>query len=178
MREYDKGKKFTYYLWDVFIKNYVTFPRATRLECFPLLKKVFLNAFEAEIARKVILLAILSNHIASNGISAEKTDLQSLFEHCIADILGTDGVVIKYHYQCYLQIVANALSADLLTIDCLISIIEFSLKMSPQLLKYTTSLMLLYGAQLRQHQAAGGSLTPQQQVLVTDQRNYLYYLRR
>lgn len=72
-----------------------------------------MRAYNKERLRKVVMATVLTNYISSGVITAPRPLLQSLFNYTIDELIKSEEN-IEYHYHCYLQIVLNAISADIL----------------------------------------------------------------
>lgn len=135
---------------------------------------MFAKAYEHDNLRKIILLMVFTNHVSSGIIVAPKAQLRSFFESCIDKLIQAEEI-IEYHYQCYLQILINAISSDILSLDYLHKIKDHSLDKSPDL-KNSTTLMLLTGGTFK----AAGKFEddPQLSEMINNQTNYLRYLAK
>jgi len=92
----------------------------------------------------VVLLTVFTNHICSRTIIADRKVLANTIDYCIGELVKAEEI-IEFHYHCYLQIVVNALSSNVLSLATFNLIMKHTYQKSPNI-KETTTLVLLYGA--------------------------------
>ncbi len=113
-----------------------------------------MSAYRKEKLRKVIMVNVLTSYIATGVILAPRLKLQALFETAIDELLLSEDL-IEYHYNCYLHIVFNTISADILSPIYFDKIIVYSVNKEKDM-KSTNSLMLMYGGSLKSRNEDGG----------------------
>lgn len=170
---FEHEDKYAYFLWDIFLKLYSTQTLAVREQSLPLLEQCFLRAYRKENLRKVIMATVLTNFMSTGVICGSRLKLQALFEEAIDGLMSAEEE-IEYHYNCYVQIVFSAISADILAPIYFDKIMLHSLNKVKDM-KYTCSLMLMYGASLKGRNEGGGIVEPR---IINEQTYYLKYLIR
>lgn len=171
IKEFFAEEKYAYFVWDVILKRLAGERVEVREECLPLIESSFLEAFRKENLRKVVMVTVLSSHMAAGVIVGPRRKLQGLLEQAVDELVVSEEL-IEHHYNCYLLIVGNALAADVLSPLYFDKLMLHSLKKDPQL-RHTCSLMLLYGASLRTRNEVGGVISPE---VVYEQGKYLKFL--
>ena len=83
--------KYSYFLWDILVKNYIKQPKEVRKQSYDLLEEIFMKAYIKEKARKIIHLTVFTNYMCSGVIIAPKARMKKVFEHAIDLVLTSSN---------------------------------------------------------------------------------------